>query len=228
MPSELPSLNAHEARVFGVLVEKSMTTPDQYPLSLNAATNGANQKSNRHPQVDWLEAEVDVALQGLQMKGLVGRVTPAGGRVEKFRHNGQQRLDLSDAPLAVLAELLMRGPQTAGELRGRAHRMSPVPTLDDLGGHVEELIERGLVQRVAPAPGSRAGRFAQCLAADLHPLEAADEARGREAAARGPRAPASPGLADRVAALEGDVGELRRVVDGLLAELGGPGDRAGS
>lgn len=231
MGDELPVLNEHEARVLGVLIEKAMTTPDQYPLSLNAATNGANQKSNRHPQVDWLEAEVDVALQGLQIKGLAGLVASAGSRVEKYRHNGRERLGLDDPGLAILAELLMRGPQTAGELRGRAHRMSPIPTLGELERHVEGLIERGLVRRVPPARGSRAGRFAQCLAPDLHPLDSGEPAPGGGDAtrAREPRAPAgSPGLAERVGALEREVAELRGVLEGLVAELGGPGGRAGS
>jgi hypothetical protein len=227
MTEGLPQLNEHEARVFGVLVEKSMTTPDHYPLTLNAATAGANQKSNRSPQVDWLEAEVDVALQGLVMKGLVGLVSPAGARVEKYRHNGQAMLGIGDAPLAILAELLMRGPQTPGELRGRASRMSSIPTLEDLNEHLEELMARGLARRVAPAPGSRAGRIAQSLVPDLHPVE--EGAPSAPAAARpAPSTASAPGLVDRVETLERQVAELRGQLEGLMAELGGPGGRADS
>ena len=118
-------LNAHEARVLGVLIEKCLTTPDQYPLSLNAATNGCNQKSNRNPMVDFSEAEVTVAITGLQYKHLAGASTPAGSRVEKYRHNAGAHFKIDDRDMAVLAELLIRGPQSPGELRTRANRMRP-------------------------------------------------------------------------------------------------------
>ena len=117
------SLNSHEARVLGVLIEKAYTTPDQYPLSLNGATNGCNQKSNRDPKVDFSEAEVRIALQGLRMKGLAGGAVLAGSRVEKFRHNAKEILKVGERAIAVMAELMLRGPQTAGELRTRAKRM---------------------------------------------------------------------------------------------------------
>ena len=168
----MDTLNVHEARVFGALIEKSMTTPDQYPLSLNAATSGSNQKSNRNPVVDYIEAEVDVALQGLVIKGFAGRVQTAGSRVEKFRHNAHQKLDLGDAELAILAELLMRGPQTPGELLRRAARMSPIPTPDELSAHLESLTSSGFVAALGPAPGSRAGRTVQTLVPGLHPEDA--------------------------------------------------------
>ena len=121
-----------EARVLGVLVEKGYSTPDQYPLSLNAVANGCNQKSNRDPIVDFSEAEVRIALQGLRMKGFVGVSVPAGSRVEKWHHNAKETLKLEERDLAVLAELMLRGPQTAGELRGRAKRMRDIPNLEVL------------------------------------------------------------------------------------------------
>ncbi len=223
----MDTLNEHEARVFGVLIEKALTTPDQYPLSLNAATAGANQKSNRNPLTDYLHAEVDVALQGLMIKGFAGRVQPAGGRVEKFRHNGHEKLGLGDAELAILAELLMRGPQTPGELRGRANRMSPIPSLGELSAHIEKLIESGHVEALGPAPGSRTGRHAQSLAPGLHPLEtAAAPAAAASAPASAPAAPAGPTLATRVETLEAEVAELRRKLEGLCTELGASADRA--
>ncbi len=161
------SLNAHEARVLGVLVEKSFTTPDQYPLSLNAATTGSNQKSNRNPVVVFSMAEVTVALQGLQMKQLAGASFPAGGRVEKWRHSAKEHLGLDDRSLAVLTELLIRGPQAPGELRTRASRMCPVATLDALSQVLDGLIAKGFAKRVPPGAGSRVERFGQCLAASL-------------------------------------------------------------
>jgi uncharacterized protein YceH (UPF0502 family) len=217
----LPKLNSHEARVLGVLIEKAQTTPEQYPMSLNAATAGANQKSNRHPVTDYLEAEVDVALQGLAAKLLAGKVVPSGSRVEKFRHNASETLGLDDAHLAVLAELLMRGPQQPGELRARAQRMAPTPTLDDLMGRLERLIAAGYVRRLAPTPGSRAERYAQLLCPEAHPVDEAAGAVAVPAAsaplrASHPAAPASSGLEARVAALEAEVRELRAELDRLL------------
>jgi len=219
------NLNAHEARVLGVLVEKAFTTPEQYPLSLNAATNGCNQKSNRHPVVDFSEAEVTVALQGLQFKHLVGSSTPSGSRVEKYRHNAGQHLSVGDRELAVLAELLLRGPQTPGELRARATRMCTIASLDELEIALQKLIDKGYVQRLPPEPGSRAERFGQLLAAGLHP----DAAPGHEPRAEAPAravapptslAPAGSPLADRVAALEHDVARLRAQLRGLAVKLG--------
>jgi uncharacterized protein YceH (UPF0502 family) len=232
---ELPRLNAHEARILGVLIEKDLTTPDQYPLSLNAATNGANQKSNRDPVVSYLEAEVVVALQGLTIKGLAGRVQGSGSRVEKYRHNGRERLGLDEAGLAIVAELLMRGAQAPGELRARASRMSPLASLEELERHLAALAEKGLVQRLAPAPGSRAERWTQCIAADPssgagssaalpealpgavpRPSGAPPSAAPRVAAAN----PASNDLPARVTALEGAVAELRSQLTRLAGELG--------
>jgi len=214
-----------------VLIEKAFTTPEQYPLSLNALTNGSNQKSNRDPVVDYMEAELVVALQGLTMKGLAGRVTGAGSRVEKFRHNGLERLGVDEAGLAVLAELLMRGPQAPGELRARVNRMVAVPTLEALGAHLEALEAQGYVRRLPPAPGSRAERVAQLLAPGLHAEAAAAPSPAREpAVARAPAgagshaladpAPVTGGLAGRVAALEGEVALLRRQLERLARDLG--------
>lgn len=208
------NLNAYEARVLAVLVEKELTTPEHYPLSLNALTAGCNQKSNRHPVVNWLEDEVYVALTGLLHKRLVGRVQPAGRGVEKYRHNAASVLGLECGPLAVLAELMMRGPQTAGLLRGRVHRMVPVPTQAELGVHLAALEARGLVERLPPEPGARAGRWAETLVSgpraesEKAPLE-----RPEAGAARLDAPPAD--LEARVAALEAEVRSLRELLEGL-------------
>ena len=210
-------LDPREARVFGVLVEKALTTPEQYPLSVNAATNGANQKSNRDPVLSLSEDEVAAALERLEQKYMARKVFLMNSRVEKFCHNGKDALNLDAAGLAVLAELLMRGPQTPGDLRGRASRMAPIDSLDQLATILSTLIERGYVQRLPPLPGSRAERYVQLLSPDLHPLEPAGSAYagGSSPAATPPST--STALAARVATLEAEVERLREQVR-LLSE----------
>ena len=159
-------LNAHEARVLGVLIEKAFTTPDQYPLSLNALTNGCNQKSNRAPVTDYSEAEVTVALTGLRHKHLAGASLGAGSRVERWRHNALEGLKVGERALAVLAELLVRGAQAPGELRTRASRMRGLASLEELQKALDELAEQGLVRRVA---GGRADRWTQTLCPESGP-----------------------------------------------------------
>ncbi len=212
-----PSLNAHEARVLGVLIEKELTTPEGYPLSVNALTSGSNQKSNRDPVVEFMEAEVHVALTGLLMKNLVGKVIASGSRVEKFRHNAREALELQPGELAVLAELLLRGAQQAGELRTRAARMAPLATQEALSGVLARLIERGLVRRVPAQAGERAERYMQLLApasSQLEPVEPAASGKprplGDRAAPLAPSAPAS--LEHRVSELERRLGELERAL----------------
>lgn len=205
------SLNGHEARVLGVLIEKAFTTPDQYPLSLNGATNGCNQKSNRDPVLDFSEAEVRVALQGLRMKGLVGVSVPSGSRVEKYRHNSKESLKLGDRALAVLAELLLRGPQTSGELRTRAKRMRDVSAPDVLEEALGALEEHGFAK---PLPGGRATRWVQMICPELHP-------DGAQPAPESPVPAAAPASApDRLEELERRVDELERTVQHLTAALG--------
>jgi len=206
-------LDANEARVFGVLIEKALTTPDQYPLTINAATNGANQKSNRDPVLSLSEDEVASALERLRKKYLVRNVFPGNSRVEKYCHNGTDALGLSSPQLAVLAELLMRGPQTPGDLRARVSRMTPLNSLDDLMALLGPLMERGFVQRLAPAPGSRAERYVQLVSPDLHPLDAPAAAAREESSA------GHDGLAARVATLEAEVAQLRAELQALAAKL---------
>src|SRR5687768_344857 len=158
-------LTPDEARVLGVLVEKATTTPEQYPLTLNAVMNGANQKNNRDPVTALEEGRVFEALEGLRGKGLVVRSDMAGSRVNKYRHNAGDVLHVRPAELAILAELLLRGPQTLGELRGRASRMQPMESLEVAKGMLSALRERAepLVRELPPAPGSRAERYVQLL-----------------------------------------------------------------
>lgn len=203
-------LTPHEARLLGVLVEKALTTPESFPLTLNAATNGANQKSNRDPVMSLDETEVAIALEGLAQKHLARKVFLENSRVEKFAHRGGEMLNLSTPSLATLAELLMRGPQTLGELRTRVSRMSKVESLEKMMETLQPLIEYGYAQRTDPAPGSRAERYVQLLCPDLHPIDRAPVAASSH----------SPGLADRVEKLEEMVAQLQRQIEELSAKPG--------
>ena len=207
------SLNSYEARVLGVLVEKAFTTPDQYPLTLNALLNGCNQKSNRSPLTDYVSAEVTVALGGLRFKHIAGAST--GGRAERWRHSALEHFGISERALAVLAELLLRGAQARGELRTRASRMRPIPTLDDLAETLGELQQEGLVQRIGPAAGSRAERWQQLLSE-----EAPEQANPVPSAPVGstPRLQSTNILEERVTRLEQQLAQLAQQ---LGAELGG-------
>ena len=214
-------LDPLEARVLGVLVEKELTTPDQYPLSENALTSGCNQKSNRDPVMDLSLAEVRLTIEGLRLKGLVGATHQAGGRVERYHHSARPVLGVDGTALAVLTELLLRGAQSPGELRARVSRMSAVGSLPELTRELEALESRGLVRRLAPLPGSRAARYEQllCSSAASPVAETPAVDRGTEGDPVGPPA-ARPGLEARVAAVENEVARLRRSLDGLAARLG--------
>jgi len=204
------TLEPNEARVLGVLIEKEMTVPDQYPLSLNATTAGCNQKSNRHPVLSLSESEVQTQLDKLVVLGLVGRVQPASSRVERYRHNAKERLDLGPRAVAILAELLMRGPQSRGELRTRAARMVPIDTQEVLNESLAPLIERGFVEILPPPPGSRAERVVQKLSPDAHPLDAPSALA----------APASPPPRTTVDSLVERVERLERQLASLADKLG--------
>jgi uncharacterized protein YceH (UPF0502 family) len=141
-------LTVPERRVLGVLVEKAKTTPDIYPLSANALISGCNQKSNRDPVLQLSDEDVEQTLVGLQKKGLTTRIT--GGRVDRWRHNLYEQWKVEKVELAILAELLLRGPQTEGELRGRASRMEPIDDLDKLRAALQPLKDRGLVVFLGP------------------------------------------------------------------------------
>lgn len=209
-------LDPHEARLFGVLVEKAMTTPDQYPLSINAALNGANQKSNRDPVLALEEHEVAGALMRLEKKYLARKVFPGNSRVEKYIHNAKDALNLSGGALAIMAELLLRGPQTVGELRGRAGRMIELESLGAVEAILADLIERGYVQRLDPTPGSRAERYVQLISPDLHPLDAQPSVAFVS--------PSSSGLTARVESLEAAVAALQEQVRALTAKRGHDGE----
>src|SRR5262249_3066633 len=159
----MPVLDPVDRRVPGVLIEKAKTTPDAYPLSLNALVTGCNQKSSRDPVMNLSDGEVESALSGLQKKSLVNRLQ-GGGRVERWRHIAYETWKVDKVELAILAELLLRGPQTEGELRGRASRMEPIDDLDGLRVILKRLCERGLAVYLTPE-----GRRGTVLTDGFHP-----------------------------------------------------------
>jgi uncharacterized protein len=214
------TLTRNEARVLGVLIEKATTTPEQYPLSINALTNGGNQKSNRDPVLSLSEDDVFEAVEGLREKQLAVRVDQVGSRVHKYKHMAGETLHCSASQLAILAELLLRGPQTLGELRGRASRMHPLTSLDDAKSALRGLIEQQepFAKELPPSPGSRAERYAQLLAPDAHPLAASHTPTSATAGASQP----ATTLSDRVDKLELEVQILRAALQNLAESVGAP------
>lgn len=204
-------LNAAQARVLGVLMEKERTTPNGYPLSLNGLVTGCNQASNREPVMALAEGEVVRALDRLRGDGLAVERHTVEGRVVKYAHTVERRLALTPAEGALLALLLLRGPQTPGELRGRSARLYPFAELAEVEATLVRLQERPagpLVVRLARLPGRREHRYAHLLC-------------GAAAAAAAAATPeATPATAEaRLAAVEGEVVELRAAVEALQAEL---------
>ena len=212
-------LTPDESRVLGVLIEKEMTTPEQYPLSLNAIVNGANQKNNRDPVTNLQENDAFSALESLRSHKLVVRIDTPGQRVNKYRHSARDTLRLLPGHVAILAELLLRGPQTLGELRGRASRMHPMDSLDTAKDLLRALTDREepLAKLLPPSPGSRAERYVQLLCPDLHPLDTPAAESGAATSSSG-----GLSLAQRVMNLEAEVAQLKEVVRKLSIALGEP------
>ena len=214
MPLELSAL---EARVIGCLLEKQVTTPDQYPLSLNALVNACNQRSNRDPVLNLEEREVQGVVDGLMRKQLVLEKSGFGSRVPKYHQlfcNTQfGSLQFSPQQTAIVCELLLRGPQTPGELRTHAARLAPIRDVSEVEAAVEDLMTRPegpFVARLAREPGRRESRYAQLFTGEpaqaLHPDPGALSAESSATA---------PDLVARVAALEEEVARLRGVVETL-------------
>ena len=189
--------------MLGALVEKQRTTPDQYPLSLNALRLACNQSTNRDPLLEFDEPTIREALERLSRRRWVRLASGAGSRATKYRHLLDEALELDGPGIAVLAVLMLRGPQTPGELRARTERLHRFGGPDELRETLERLAARGLVAGIGRRPGQKEERFAQLLG------EAADpEADG---APVGP----DPSLEERIGRLEAEVAELRNVVDRL-------------
>jgi uncharacterized protein YceH (UPF0502 family) len=175
-------LDPVELRVLGCLIEKQRTTPDQYPLSLNGLRLAANQSTNRDPVVDYDEGTIRAALDELSRRGWTRLASGPSSRVAKFRHLLDDALELTPSQLAVLAVLMLRGAQTAAELRTRSERIYPFASIPDVEAALQSLAERELVQRLPRRPGEREERWTQLLGAgsESSPLaEAAEPEDGR-------------------------------------------------
>lgn len=168
-----PVLTPTEVRVLGALVEKDLTTPDYYPLSLNALVNACNQKNNREPVTSLSEDAVREALHSLQEKRLAGPASGADSRVTKYEHRLQERYNFDRREIAILCVLLLRGPQTPGELRGRTERMHRFGDLDEVQSGLQRLGQRdpALVKMLPRQPGTKESRYAHLLAGDVEGLE---------------------------------------------------------
>ncbi|HLO24696.1 MAG TPA: YceH family protein [Geobacteraceae bacterium] len=214
-------LNDLEVRVLGCLIEKELATPDYYPLTLNALTNACNQKSNRDPVMTLEEADVVRALDSLRFKQLA-LVSAEGGRASKYRHILAEKLRLSPAELALLAELLLRGPQTVGELRARAERMHPFPDLAGVEEALDELMARTppLVIRLPRQPGRKEQRHAHLFSGE--PEVPVDERVPEPEAARLKVMAENERigkLEQEVASLREEVARLRRLVEEFKAQF---------
>ncbi len=197
MPVEL---TAHEGRVIGCLIEKQVATPDQYPLSLNALVNACNQKSNRHPVLELDEREVQAVVDGLMKRQLVLEKSGFGSRVPKYQHlfcNTQfGSLKFSPQGTAIVCELLLRGPQTPGELRTHAARLAPLRDVNEVETELEELMTRPdgpFVAKLPREPGRRESRYMHLFSGDAPPpSEERRRRRKKPPSAQGGRPAAIP------------------------------------
>jgi uncharacterized protein YceH (UPF0502 family) len=214
--STFPVLTMTERRVLGVLVEKAKTTPDAYPMSLNALMTGSNQKSNREPVLNLSEEDIENTLAGLQPKGYVTRIQ--GGRVERWRHNLYEQWSVNKVELAILAELLLRGPQTEGELRQRASRMEPIDDLDALRAALKPLAERRLIVFLG-AEGRRGTLITHGFHAPKEIELLQSQSRVEEASAAAPVLSTSWASADQVETLKSELHEARQEIASLREQM---------
>lgn len=209
-------LTASEARVLGCLIEKEATTPDAYPLTVNAAQVAANQKTARDPVMAINTGDVNHALRQLEQKGLAKQVFSS--RAERYEHRADKALDLSRQQLTLVGLLLLRGPQTVHELLARSERLASFNDADDVRHHLDRLIQRqpALVQQIPRGPGQREDRYVHLLsgAVDVAAVTA------RIASSSSSSEASSPALEARVQALENEVAELRAAVAALMGGTG--------
>jgi uncharacterized protein YceH (UPF0502 family) len=208
-----------EARVLGALIEKEITTPEYYPLSLNALTNACNQKSNRDPVMHLEESEIRKALNQLEFQSLVRSVSSTDSRVTKFEHRLQDAFNFYRPEIAVICELLLRGPQTPGELRARASRMHPFEDLESVHSALSRLEKREppLVVMLPRQPGTKESRYAHLLG---DAIPAAPAAPVHVPAAReGDAGLANPSSTERIEALTAEIAELREQIADLQSQF---------
>jgi uncharacterized protein YceH (UPF0502 family) len=204
-------LNEMEARVLGALLEKEITTPDYYPLSLNSLVNACNQKSNRDPVMNVEEDSVRDALRTLQDNSLVRSVSAVDSRVTKYEHRLQEAFNFDRREAALFCELLLRGPQTTGELRTRAERMHPFDDLSEAQSALQRLMNREppLVKVLARQPGTKESRYMHLLSGDVKRVSSTD---GREVPAtlEGEKMDGFSRLSSEMAELRRDVADLKQ------------------
>jgi uncharacterized protein YceH (UPF0502 family) len=213
--------DAIEIRVLGCLIEKQRTTPDVYPLTLNALRLACNQSTNREPVVDYDDATIRGGLDRLVQRKWATLASWSNRRAMKYRHTLDRTLELDDAEISVLCVLMLRGPQTPGELRTRTERLHRFADAQEVDETLGRLIDRGLIERLERRPGQREERYRQLLGGEL-------EEQAESAAEAPPPAPAAPepvvaprdGLAERVERLERELAELREGLGALRRELG--------
>lgn len=207
------NLNEIETRVLGSLVEKELTTPEYYPLSLNALINACNQKSNRDPVMNLNADAVNQALRNLDKEGLAGPADAMDNRVRKFGHRLAEAFNFDRREIAVLCELLLRGPQTPGELRSRAGRMYEFSDLGQVQSALQRLAQRDppVAKMLARQPGTKESRYAHLLSGDVQP----------QTPPMATQAAVTPGTADgeRITRLEGEVATLQKEVTDLKQQL---------
>jgi uncharacterized protein len=219
-------LHPHEARVIGCLIEKQITTPDQYPLSLNALTNACNQKSNRDPVLALDEATVQQVVDALSRKHMVMEKSGFGSRVPKYQqrfcNTEFSNLQFTPQELAVVCELLLRGPQTPGELRSRGSRMAEFSDVVQVEQALEALAQRAgdaLVMRLPREPGRRESRYAHLFSGTSALAAAVAAAPAGTTPEPAAAAPAGRSNAERIDALEEEVRALRAELDDLRRQL---------
>jgi len=193
-------LDAVEARVLGALMEKEVATPEYYPLSLNALVNACNQKSNREPVVSYDDDTVEVALESLRVKGLALRSTGRDSRVPKHGQRFTETFNLGRREAAIICVLLLRGPQTPGELRGRTERLYTFEDLEGVEDTLHRLADMGFVKQLPRQPGYKEQRWAHLLSGDVEVAEL-------------PQAAAPTPQVDRISRLESELAQLRQEFD---------------
>jgi uncharacterized protein YceH (UPF0502 family) len=217
--SQTLTLSPLEARVLGVLIEKQLTTPDYYPLTLNALLAGCNQKSNRNPVMNVTEGEVQMALDGLKHHTLIIESYGASGRVMRYAHNLTKVLGVSQAVSALLDALMLRGPQTPGELRTGCDRMYHFADISSVEAYLEEMATRSagaLVVKLAKQPGSREHRWAHLLCGPVDADAQAAATLDDDGVTTGELA----ALKSNIAQVRDELAELRALVERLYQELG--------
>jgi uncharacterized protein len=212
-------LDQNEARVLGSLIEKEITTPDYYPLSLNALVHACNQRSNRDPVMDLDEEAVGMAIESLARQGLAGTASSADSRVTKYELRLQGVFNFDRRETAVLTVLLLRGPQTPGELRARTERMHPFNDLDEILGALHRLMERQppLVKVLGRQPGMKEARYAHLLSGDVEDWELPRDSHAPAAAS--PDDDRMARLESEVAALRSELAELRQQLENFRKQF---------